>query len=145
MALFTHICALHPLTDLSPAPGVDWGSFDERGQLLFLLCVIRVVCFSSRMLGPKFITLHSQKNSSFSVGNNFKMLFAEQLHPLSEGKNTMGTYAFTLQECHSIWFKWFVVSRLYLHCYSSFHIVQNIGQTCISLYPDFYIPFLSLT
>lgn len=99
------------------------GALLMREGISYSFFVLLVVCFSSRMLGPKFITLHSQKKkSSFLVGNNLKMLFAEWLHPLSGGKNTTGTYAFTLPECHSIWLKWFVVCRLYLYCCSSFYI-----------------------
>lgn len=93
-------------------------------QLSFFLCGIRVLCISSWMLGPKFISLHSQKNSSFLAGSNFKMSFKGDFIHLPKEKITTGTCAFTLQECHShsIWFKWFVVSRLYLYCSSSFYI-----------------------
>lgn len=138
---FSHT-SMHPLTDTSTCC-LNWlGPIQWERQLSFFLCVIRVLCISSWMLGPKFISLHSQNNSSFLAGNNFKMSFAERLHPLSQGKNSTRTCAFTVQEClsHCIWFKWFVVSGLYLYCSSSFYL-QNIGQAFLSLHPVFYLPF----
>lgn len=126
----THLCITYPYWYTH----LDWlGLLWWERQFPFLPRVIGVLYISSWRLDPKFVSLHSQKNSFFLAGNNFKISFAEWLHPLSQGKST-GPCAFRLQESlsHFIWFKWFVVSRLYLHCSSSFYIYAKY-QTSLSI------------